>query len=207
VAWVLAGKPSRTGQGAPASGPYLFEVKGAVDLALRAAGFPAQEWNPSPLPFLSPLRAARIGPALGRVGWAGELAPEILAAWGLEVSAYAAEISLAKLAENSEAARWRHTPLARTPSVSRDLSLLLDEGIAYSELEATLRAVEGVPVASVRLFDRYQGPPVPNGKVSLALTVIFQAPGRTLVSEEVSQYLDRIVQRLRERLGAVLRGN
>jgi phenylalanyl-tRNA synthetase beta subunit len=48
---------------------------------------------------------------------------------------------------------------------------------------------------------------VPEGKVSMAVNIVFRAPGRTLVSGEVADNVNRIVQRLRERLGAVLRGD
>jgi len=43
--------------------------------------------------------------------------------------------------------------------------------------------------------------------VSMAVNIVFQSPGRTLVSGEVADNMNRIVQRLRERLGAVLRGD
>jgi phenylalanyl-tRNA synthetase beta chain len=91
--------------------------------------------------------------------------------------------------------------------VSRDLSLILDASHSYREVEAAIRSVEGIPVASIELFDRYEGAPIPREKIGLSVRVIFRAPGRTMVSEEISEFLDRIIHRLRDRLGAVLRGN
>jgi phenylalanyl-tRNA synthetase beta chain len=208
AAWVMASRTGRSHAGSAIGGPDFFEVKGAINLALRLAGLPAQEWKPSSFPFLAPLRAARIGSVTAGVGWAGEISAEIAAEWGLEVAAWAGEISLdAFFALPGGRSAWKHTPLVRTPAVTRDLSMLLEQTVAYADLEEAIRSLEGVPVSSVHLFDRYQGPPVPQGKVSIAITVVFKTPERTLVSEEVSDYMDRIVQRLRERLGAVLRGN
>ena len=208
AAMVLAGGPWRHHWSEPEREPDFFDVKGAVDLAVKSVGLPLPEWRPAKRPFLAPGRGAESRLGLRLLGWAGEVSREVAAAWELEVSAFAAEISLREMAAAlGEGPAWRHSPLARTPSVSRDLSLILDQTHPYSEVEAVIRSVEGVPVASVRLFDRYLGPPVPEGKVSMAVHVVFQAPGRTLVSEEVSGYLQRIVQRLRDRLGAVLRGN
>ena len=122
--------------------------------------------------------------------------------------AYLAEISLRKLFARLPAG-WgpRHHPLVRTPSVSRDLALLLDEDRTYAEVEETIRGVEGIPLVRVTLFDRYRGRPVPPGKVSMAVNLVFQNSERTLVAGEVKEMLDRIIQRLRDRLGAVPRVN
>ena len=130
------------------------------------------------------------------------------ASLGLEGPAYVAEVSLARFFSALPAGFVpRHAPLSRTPSVSRDLSLILDQRHNYVEVEQAIRSVEGAPIARVAIFDRYQGKPVPEGKVSMAVNIVFQSPGRTLVSGEVADGVDRIVQRLRDRLGAVLRGD
>ncbi len=190
----------------PPRPPDFFDVKGAVETAARLAGVHDLEWRSAQRSFLRDGSGADILVGGRALGWAGALAPALLAAYGLEVPVYGAEVSLLQLGLASrEGPAFKHAPRSRTPPVSRDLSLLLDERYAWAEVEAAIRGVEA-PVASVRLFDRYTGPPVPPGKVSLAVNVLFSSPGRTMLSEEVSEHLERIVQRLRERLGAVLRG-
>ena len=61
-------------------------------------------------------------------------------------------------------------------------------------------------VRSARLFDVYSGPQVPSGKKSLAFSVSYQAPDHTLTDEEVARQRERILARLRQELGAELRG-
>jgi phenylalanyl-tRNA synthetase beta chain len=41
-------------------------------------------------------------------------------------------------------------------------------------------------VESVNIFDLYQGPNLPEGKKSLALSLTFRAPDRTLTDDEVN---------------------
>jgi phenylalanyl-tRNA synthetase beta chain len=41
-------------------------------------------------------------------------------------------------------------------------------------------------VESVNIFDLYQGPNLPEGKKSLALSLTFRAPDRTLTDAEVN---------------------
>ena len=186
----------------------LFDVKGAVDLAARLVGLPCTTWEPCELPFLRKGTGAGVKAGGCSAGFAGELLPATAASLGIEGPAHVAEVSLAHLFSALPAGFVpQHAPLSRTPSVSRDLSLILDERHTYAEVEQAIRSVEGAPIARVALFDRYRGKPVPEGKVSMAVNIVFQSPGRTLVSGEVAESVDRIVQRLRDRLGAVLRGD
>jgi phenylalanyl-tRNA synthetase beta chain len=186
----------------------LFDLKGAVDLAAELTGVPAPAWEPGQVPFLRAGACAVLGGKKLPWGYAGELRPDLLVPLGVQEPVFVAEISLSPfLAARTGGSVPRHAPLSRAPTMRRDLSLILDRGCAYSEVERTLREMEDPSITRVTLFDRYQGKPVPEGKVALAVQIVFQAPGRTLVTGEVAQTMDRIVQRLRDRLGAVLRGN
>ena len=186
----------------------LFDLKGAVDLAARLTGLPSPAWQPCDLPFLRKGTGASVGSGGAPAGFAGEILPAAAAVLGLGEPACVAEISLARFFSPLPAGFVpRHTPLSRNPSVSRDLSLILDRRHTYAEVEKAILSVEGTSVDRVTIFDRYQGKPVPEGKVSMAVNIVFRAPGRTLVSGEVADSMNRIIQRLRERLGAVLRGD
>jgi len=205
---VLGGKSAARHWSEPEREPDFFDLKGALDLTVRSLGELQVEWKPTHRPFLTPGRGAEMLVAGKTLGWAGELKQQISDAWKLENVVLAGEISLRELAAALPGdAAFRHTPLARTPGVSRDLALILDGTYTYREVEAAIRGVEGIPVASVELFDRYEGAPIPTGKTGMGVRIVFHSPGRTMVSEEISEFLDRIIHRLRDRLGAVLRGN
>ena len=208
LALVLGGKGTLGHWSEPERKPDLFDLKGVVELAARFLGLASPEWKPAQREFLAPGRCAEIRLSGRLLGWAGELVGKTANRWELEVPAFATEVSLREMAACLPGMQtWRYAPVERTPAVSRDLSLLVDRFHTWAEVEAAIRGVAGIPVVSVRLFDRYQGPPVPEGKTGMAVNVVFRSPERTLLSEEVTAFLDRIVQRLRERLGAVLRGN
>ncbi len=208
VALACGGKGGPKHWSEPPQPPGLFDLKGAIDLTARLAGLPPPGWRPAERPFLARGAGAeaRIGGDL--VGWAGQVDPGIASGYEVEGPAFIAEVSLRSLFASLPAGFVPHyAPLVRTPSVSRDLSLILEERHSAADVEQTIRGVEGAPITRVTLFDRYRGKPVPPGKVSLSVNIVFQNPERTLVSGEVSEILDRIVQRLRDRLGAVLRAN
>src|SRR4029079_12711870 len=75
-------------------------------------------------------------------------------------------------------------PLPRHPSVVRDISILIDDGLSAGSVRDTIRtaiaAAASAPLVDVREFDRYQGKGIPDGKISLSLRLTFQAPVRTL---------------------------
>jgi phenylalanyl-tRNA synthetase beta chain len=73
------------------------------------------------------------------------------------------------------------------------------------DLEAWAREAGGELLRSAAIVDRYEGPPVPEGQVSLTLGLTFQHPARTLTGDEVQAAVDGIVAALRSR-GAEIRG-
>jgi len=99
----------------------------------------------------------------------------------------------------------RYRPLQRFPSVTRDLSCVVEEAVAASEIEARVRGVAGSLLERVTVADRYVGAPIAEGRVSLTLALRFVSAERTLTSEEVDAVVGRIVAVLRSG-GAEIRG-
>ena len=57
----------------------------------------------------------------------------------------------------------------------------------------------------MRVFDVYRGEPIPPGKKSVAFSVAFQSPERTLTEDDATRLRGAIVAALGERFGAELR--
>jgi phenylalanyl-tRNA synthetase beta chain len=104
----------------------------------------------------------------------------------------------------SQAPRFAR-PLPRHPSVIRDLAILVADTLSAETVRGTIRAAGPSTLVDVREFDRYQGKGIPDGQVSLALRLTFQAPDRTLTDAEVHAAMQRIVADLTGQLGAVQR--
>ena len=91
------------------------------------------------------------------------------------------------------------------PPVKEDLALAVDEAVPAGELIAAAREAAGAELRDMRVFDVYRGDQVGPGKKSIAFSVVFQSPERTLSDEDAAAMRDRIVTALRERFGAELR--
>jgi phenylalanyl-tRNA synthetase beta chain len=97
------------------------------------------------------------------------------------------------------------------PVATQDVALLVPEGVPAADVEgALIDGVQGSEYAGlledVDLFDVYTGEQAGPGRKSLAYTLRFRAPDRTLTVEETTAARDAAVVEAARRVGAELRG-
>ena len=168
-------------------------AKGAVELVRDVLGLEL-DVERTQEPWLHPGKAARTGE-----GWLGELHPALLeGSWGVF------ELDLATLfAEAAEVQVYED--VISFPAVRQDLAFVVGEEVATGDLVAAAREAAGPELREARVFDVFRGDPVPAGKKSVAFSVSFQSPERTLSDEDAAELRGRIVAVLAERFGAELR--
>jgi phenylalanyl-tRNA synthetase beta chain len=140
-------------------------------------------------------------------GHAGELHPRVVGAFGLPERTCAMELDLSVLVAAAEAVGTVQAPqLSGYPLATQDVALIVDAAVPAAEVEAAL--VAGAPrelLEGVRLFDVYTGAQVGADRKSLAYTLRFRAPDRTLTAAEATAARDAAVAEASRRVGAVLR--
>jgi phenylalanyl-tRNA synthetase beta chain len=102
--------------------------------------------------------------------------------------------------------RFDITPVPAFPPVLEDLAFIVDDAVPADQVAEAIRQAGGKTLSGVRLFDVYRGGQIGAGKKSLAYSLTYLSPDRTLTDKEVAQIRGRIVRRLEEVLGAKLRG-
>lgn len=201
---VLAGDLApATWQGAARPADF-FALKGLVETVCDRLGLPGSEYAGGEVPAFHPGRAARLRLDGREVGILGEIHPAVQAVYELPGRVYVAELDLTALLGLARPARI-FRPLPRFPAVDRDLAFALPADVPAGRVEAIIRRNAGPLLADLRLFDVYQGAPVPDGWRSLAYALAYQAPDRTLTDDEVEAVHDGIRRALRDELGATLR--
>jgi phenylalanyl-tRNA synthetase beta chain len=145
-------------------------------------------------------------------GYAGELHPRVIAAFGLPPRTAAMELDLSVIETAAAALGPVEAPvISPYPVATQDVALLVPESVPAADVEAALiDGVQGTEYAGlledVHLFDVYTGEQAGPGRKSLAYTLRFRAPDRTLTVEETTAARDAAVAEAARRVGAELRG-
>jgi phenylalanyl-tRNA synthetase beta chain len=201
TAVVLTGNRVRTGwwgQGEPATwadavrAAQIVAEAAGVDLTMRAAEL--APWHPG--------RCAQLLVGDLAVGYAGELHPKAVEALGLPPRTCAMELKLEALPLVDRRPAPAPSPY---PPVLLDVALVVDAKVPAAEVAATLHNGGGDLLEELHLFDVFTGEQVGEGKRSLAYSLRFRAPDRTLTVEEATAARDSAVAAAASRFGAALR--
>jgi phenylalanyl-tRNA synthetase beta chain len=184
----------------------FFDVKAIVERVCEAVGVEVQA-SVSVRPWLAPGESANVVSNGSVVGAMGRLLPALADAHGLPAAdpVYVAEIDLDVLERLAAGRAIRVAPLPRYPSVTRDISILIDDRVTADAIRQTIRNAAPPTLVRTSEFDRYQGKGIPEGRVSLSLHLTFRSSDRTLTDVEVQGAMDQIIAALKDRHGAVQR--
>jgi phenylalanyl-tRNA synthetase beta chain len=204
VAVVLAGEFERSGwwgRGRAASWADAVQAARLVAeearLELSISADQHEPWHPGRC------AALYVGDTL--VGHAGELHPRVIEAYGLPPRTSAMELELSRL-EAAMPGPVQTPAVSAYPVATQDVALIVPDFTPVADVEAALRDGAGELLESIRLFDVYEGEQVGEGNKSLAYSMRFRAPDRTLTVEETTAARDAAVAMAADRVGAQLRG-
>jgi phenylalanyl-tRNA synthetase beta chain len=212
LAVVLAGNREQSGWWGPGRAACFEDaieaardVLGVSEVPFEIRAAQHEPWHPG--------RCAALYLDSGELaGFAGELHPRVVQAFALPPRTCAAELDLS-LIETAAAARGpvQAQPVSGYPVATQDVALVVPAGVPSADVQAALvagvaEAGDGGLLEDVRLFDVYTGEQAGEGSKSLAYTLRFRAPDRTLTADEVTEARDAAVAEAARRTGAVLRG-
>ena len=183
----------------------FFDAKGLVESLLGAIGVRAL-YEAAEDRILAHGRTAHLLPEEGGrpFGTIGEVHPDTLAALDIRAPRVVLyEIDLHAALDHRREVERTWQSVSRYPGVLRELSLLIDEGAPAGAVSDIIRGFPSVVRSS--LVDVYQGPQVPDGKKSLAYSLVWQSPTRTLTDTEVDVAETQLLDKLQRETGATLR--
>jgi len=187
--------------------PAAFaDLKGALQIGLDRLALTPVRWETieSEAPWLHPGKSARITVGGVPCGVAGALHPDAALARGLEGEVWVAELDMVRVVQYCPR-RVVFQPLPRFPAVLRDLAVVVGSDFQAQQVLDMMREVAQPLVEDVQVFDQYTGAPIPEGKKSLAYSISYRAPDRTLTDDEVNALHEQLVAHLLERLPVEVR--
>lgn len=134
----------------------------------------------------------------------GSLNPTLLQHMGIKQTVFFADIDWDKLL-NQPRRHIRYQAIPKWPIVKRDLSLVLDLGITFSEIKKLVRQQDEPLIRDMLLFDVYQGASLPASKKAYALSLMLQSEDKTLDDQRIHQVMKRLIRSFKDQLGAIIR--
>lgn len=183
----------------------ILTLKGCIEGILESLRVPGKAvYEVIDVPFFSQGRVARITLNGAQLGIIGEVSRAICDRYDISRAPVMGEIDVDMLIERSNPER-HYSPLPAYPSAERDLAVVVDEALHWGRIETAITDLNIPTLESIRFFDVFRGKQVPAGKKSIAFSLTFRAPDRTLTSEEIEEARQNAIRAL-EALGGQLRG-
>jgi len=193
----------------PVEGDRPFDVYDAVDRVraiaeeLALADF---QLAAGTVAGYAPGRTAQIVVDGNAIGQLGEVDPVIVSALRLAGPVVAFEVDADALYNGTRRER-RFREVSTFPPSSVDLAFVMADTVPAAAIEATLIAAVGDVLEEVRLFDVFRTDALDaEGRKSLAFTLRFRAPDRTLTDSDVQGLRQRAIDAVTAAHGAELRG-
>jgi phenylalanyl-tRNA synthetase beta chain len=167
----------------------FYDIKGVVEEMLGRLNVPLIRFQkPSdhtPIPYLKRGYSAEIFSGKTYLGEVGEVSAEVLQNFDLKKPAFIFDVNfdilITQMLDSKSAQGF-----SRFPAISRDLALILNDGIEVQQIIDYLQGLGQKLIEEIEIFDVYQGPPISRGKKSVAFRIIYRSPDKTLEDPEVN---------------------
>ncbi len=200
----LAGAAAGPHWSAPERPFDLYDLKGHIETLVSEFTASAAAFAAAEAPSYTKGAIASVTSGEKAVGTVGEVARSVAAAYDVDGRIFAAELDLNRLLTASLGPA-QYTEIPAHPPALRDLAVVVDDATAAGALCESARRAGGATLQRVDIFDVYRGKGVPDGKKSIALSLVFQSRERTLTDDEISKAVAKIVKALEREFQAQLR--
>jgi phenylalanyl-tRNA synthetase beta chain len=178
----------------------FYDLKGAVEAALESVGLRHAEFSAEDVKHLRKGQSASISVGDKKIGYLGRISDEISAGYKFRQPVYVAELDLqTAMAEDRPPVLYR--PLAKYPSIVRDVSLLVKRTTSLAEIRKAVTDQGAEICRSVDFVDIYEGKGMADDERSVTIRLSYRSDERTLIETEVDAIHQQIIGNLQEILG------
>ena len=175
----------------------FYGLKSVLAGCIEGLSAPACTYQRGAAELFHPGRCAAVILEGRQLGYLGEVHPTVATYLKVQGRLVAFEIDAAPVLAIARIPRAQ--PLPRFPAVERDLAVVVEEHVAAGSLLAAIKESAGDLLENARAFDEYHGSQVPEGHKSIAFTLTFRSPERTLTDAEVDKVMTEIRSALEKR--------
>ena len=135
----------------------------------------------------------------------GVVSPKIRRMIDVKQDVYFMEVNFDALVKSTKKHKIAAQELSKFPEVKRDLALLVDKSVSFSQLREIAFATERKLLKQVSLFDVYEGDKLPEGKKSYALSFILEDKTRTLDDKAIERVMKNLTAQFERKCAAQVR--
>jgi len=180
----------------------FFDLKGALETAVDWMNLSGLRFTPTSTRHLRAGQTALISSGDGKaIGTIGRLAENVAASYKFRQPVYVLELDLGALL-SGPAKAIQYSPLPRYPSVTRDISLLVNRNVSLDEIFAAVNNQHVADCRSVKLVGTFEGGNIESSKRSVTLRLEYRSDDRTLRDEEVEESHSRVTAALLQTFAA-----
>lgn len=203
---VLYGQWPAPGIGREGARIDFHDLKGILETLTEELHYtePVQWSRASEVPFLHPGKSAVLSVNGAMIGVAGALHPSHCAALELEQTPWIFELNFSTLVRFAQPVNT-YQPLPRFPAVVRDVAIIADEHLPTQAVVDAVRELGNSLITDIRLFDAYRGSPIPPHRKSLAYSISYRAPDRTLTTQEINTLHTQVIEHIVRTLNVEIR--
>jgi phenylalanyl-tRNA synthetase beta chain len=183
----------------------FFDLKGVLEDLFEGLNIENYSLLPaSPPPYFAPEKYVRIEGQGEPIGEMGEISPLARSLFDLKETAFLIDLNLDLLILKAlDIPLFK--PWPRFPEITRDMALIIAENILWKEIKEEILSLQEPLIEGIELFDLYHGKPIPEGKKNMGVRIHYRSPEKTLSDEGVNAIHDRLLKRVLEKFGAILR--
>lgn len=183
----------------------FYTLKGTVTEILESMGIKDIAFEPETANgTFHPGRCANIYCGEMPAGVIGELHPQVIETYDLRGRVYLAELDFERLYQKADTEK-RYHPIPKYPAVQRDIAILVREEVSVGDLEKVIKSKGKRLLEHIELFDIYRGKQIKENHKSIAFSLRYRDPEKTLTEEAIGRVHQKVLDALKEQLDAELR--
>lgn len=138
-------------------------------------------------------------------GFMQEIDSKTLQQFGIKEPVFYACINWDEALAAIKTGETKYKEVPKFPTVERDLAMVLNKSIAYSDVEKAIRKAKVAQLQSTKLFDVFESEKIGADKKSLAVNFTFLDESKTLTDSETESFMKSIITSLEKNVQAEIR--
>lgn len=185
----------------------FFDMSGVVE-ELLIKDLKSSDYNliPREHDWFIPTMSADIVIFGEKIGIIGRIHPKILSLFDINTEVYFTDINIRYAVEliKKRVKKQQLKDIGKYPAVFRDLALVCDRNIEFSKVIKSISKFNDI-IQNVDVVDRYVGEQVKEGKQSIAISITYYDPNKTLREEDINSVENSLLEMLKTRFSIELR--